>query len=170
MSNVPSTNSAVGRALPPVLQLMPSPGIAPSQVKLTFESTPALPYASEFGEKSSIVLRSLGPRLAMIVYAVIPPSQLNLYDSVFGSSDAGALRSDPPQLVADSGITVAAPPGTAHASAMNAASTTEVRIRLEKPRDFSVILDVTAKVRPDKEFCAEIARICGAEAMEVLAG
>ena len=47
---------------------------------------------------------------------------------------------------------------------------TEVRIRLEKPRDFSVILDVTAKVRPDKEFCAEIARICGAEAMEVLAG
>jgi DNA polymerase-3 subunit alpha len=47
---------------------------------------------------------------------------------------------------------------------------TEVRLRLEKPRDFSVILDVTAKVRPDKEFCAEVARICGAEAMEVLAG
>jgi DNA polymerase III subunit alpha len=47
---------------------------------------------------------------------------------------------------------------------------TEVRLRLEKSRDFSVILDVTAKVRPDKEFRAEIARICGAEAMEVLAG
>src|SRR5579871_2479459 len=47
---------------------------------------------------------------------------------------------------------------------------TEVRLRIEKPRDFSVILDVTAKVRPDKEFCAEIARFCGAEAMEVLAG
>ena len=47
---------------------------------------------------------------------------------------------------------------------------TEVRLRLEKTRDFSVILDVTAKVRPDKEFCAEVARICGAEAMEVLAG
>jgi DNA polymerase III subunit alpha len=46
---------------------------------------------------------------------------------------------------------------------------TEVRLRLEKSRDFSVILDVTAKVRPDKEFCAAIARICGAEAMEVLA-
>jgi DNA polymerase-3 subunit alpha len=46
---------------------------------------------------------------------------------------------------------------------------TEVRLRLEKPRDFSVILDVTVKVRPDKEFCAEVARICGAEAMEVLA-
>ncbi|MGH9557746.1 MAG: DNA polymerase III subunit alpha, partial [Bryobacteraceae bacterium] len=47
---------------------------------------------------------------------------------------------------------------------------TEVRLRLEKPRDFSVILDVTAKVRPDKEFCAEVARICGAEALEILAG
>jgi DNA polymerase-3 subunit alpha len=47
---------------------------------------------------------------------------------------------------------------------------TEVRLRLEKSRDFSVILDVTAKVRPDKEFCAEVARICGTEAMEVLAG
>jgi DNA polymerase III subunit alpha len=47
---------------------------------------------------------------------------------------------------------------------------TEVRLRLEKPRDFSVILDVAAKVRPDKEFCAEVARICGAEAMEILGG
>jgi DNA polymerase-3 subunit alpha len=46
---------------------------------------------------------------------------------------------------------------------------TEVRLRLEKSRDFSVILDVTAKVRPDKEFCAEVARICGSEALEVLA-
>jgi DNA polymerase III subunit alpha len=46
---------------------------------------------------------------------------------------------------------------------------TEVRFRLEKSRDFSVILDVETKVRPDKEFCAELARICGPEAMEVLA-
>jgi DNA polymerase III subunit alpha len=46
---------------------------------------------------------------------------------------------------------------------------TEVRLRLEKTRDFSVILDVGAKVRPDKEFRAEVARICGGEAMEVLA-
>jgi DNA polymerase III subunit alpha len=45
----------------------------------------------------------------------------------------------------------------------------EVRLRLEKPRDFSVILDVPVKVRPDREFCAEIARICGPEAMEILA-
>jgi DNA polymerase-3 subunit alpha len=46
---------------------------------------------------------------------------------------------------------------------------TEVRLRLEKRRDFSVILDVPARVRPDKEFCAELARICGPEALEVLA-
>ena len=46
---------------------------------------------------------------------------------------------------------------------------TEVRLRIEKPRDFSVILDVTTKVRPDKEFCAEIERICGPESVEVLA-
>ncbi len=46
---------------------------------------------------------------------------------------------------------------------------TGVRLRLEKPRDFSVILDVNAKVRPDKEFCAEVSRICGTEALEILA-
>ncbi len=47
---------------------------------------------------------------------------------------------------------------------------TEVRLRLEKPRDFSVILDVASKVRPDKEFRAEVERICGPESVEVLAG
>jgi DNA polymerase-3 subunit alpha len=46
---------------------------------------------------------------------------------------------------------------------------TEVRLRLEKPRDFSVILDVATKVRPDKEFRAEVERICGPEAVEILA-
>jgi DNA polymerase-3 subunit alpha len=46
---------------------------------------------------------------------------------------------------------------------------TEVRLRLEKARDFSVILDVTTRVRPDKEFKAEVERICGPEALEVLA-
>ncbi|HWY49168.1 MAG TPA: DNA polymerase III subunit alpha [Bryobacteraceae bacterium] len=46
---------------------------------------------------------------------------------------------------------------------------TEVRLRLEKPRDFSVILDVTPKVRPDKEFWAEVERICGPESVEILA-
>ena len=47
---------------------------------------------------------------------------------------------------------------------------TEVRLRLEKSRDFSVILDVATKVRPDKEFRAEVERICGPESVEVLAG
>jgi DNA polymerase-3 subunit alpha len=46
---------------------------------------------------------------------------------------------------------------------------TAIRLRLEKPRDFSVILDVPVKVRPDKEFKAEVARICGPEALEILA-
>ena len=45
----------------------------------------------------------------------------------------------------------------------------EVRLRLERPRDFSIILDVTARVRPDKEFRAEVERICGPESMEILA-
>jgi DNA polymerase-3 subunit alpha len=46
---------------------------------------------------------------------------------------------------------------------------TEVRLRLEKPRDFSVIMDLPARVRPDKEFQAEVKRICGEESLEVLA-
>ncbi len=43
-----------------------------------------------------------------------------------------------------------------------------VRLRLEKPRDFSVILDIPEKVRPDKEFRAAVEKICGSEALEVL--
>jgi DNA polymerase-3 subunit alpha len=46
---------------------------------------------------------------------------------------------------------------------------TEVRLRIEKPRDFSVIMDVATKVRPDREFRAELEKICGPEAIEVLA-
>jgi len=46
---------------------------------------------------------------------------------------------------------------------------TDVRLRLEKARDFSVILDLSAKVKPDKEFMSEVQQICGAEAIEVLA-
>ena len=46
---------------------------------------------------------------------------------------------------------------------------TEVRLRLEKPRDFSLIMDVQARVRPDREFQAEVKRICGDESLEVLA-
>jgi DNA polymerase-3 subunit alpha len=45
----------------------------------------------------------------------------------------------------------------------------EVRLRLEKSRDYSVIMDVTSKVRPDKESRVEVERICGPESLEVLA-
>jgi DNA polymerase-3 subunit alpha len=37
-------------------------------------------------------------------------------------------------------------------------------------RDFSVLLDVTAKVRPDKEFRAAVEEICGADCIERVAG
>jgi DNA polymerase-3 subunit alpha len=47
---------------------------------------------------------------------------------------------------------------------------TAVRLRLESPRDFSVLLDVPAKVRPDKEFRTAVEAICGAESIEKLAG
>jgi DNA polymerase III subunit alpha len=46
---------------------------------------------------------------------------------------------------------------------------TAVRLRLEKSRDFSVTMDVALKVRPDKEFQAEVQRICGTDSYEVLA-
>lgn len=45
----------------------------------------------------------------------------------------------------------------------------QVRLRLEKPRDFTLILDVASKVKPDREFVAEVERICGAQSYEVLA-
>ncbi|MDX2177972.1 MAG: DNA polymerase III subunit alpha [Bryobacteraceae bacterium] len=41
-----------------------------------------------------------------------------------------------------------------------------VRLRLEKRQDFSVTLDVAARVRPDREFRAEVERICGTDAFE----
>lgn len=47
---------------------------------------------------------------------------------------------------------------------------TQVRLRLESPRDFSVILDVPLAVRPDKEFRAGVESICGEGSIEELAG
>ncbi|SPF43630.1 DNA polymerase III subunit alpha [Candidatus Sulfopaludibacter sp. SbA4] len=47
---------------------------------------------------------------------------------------------------------------------------TAVRLRLESPRDFSVLLDVPAKVRPDREFRVAVEAICGAECLERVAG
>jgi DNA polymerase-3 subunit alpha len=45
---------------------------------------------------------------------------------------------------------------------------TQVRLRIEALRDFSVLLDVPVKVRPDKEFKGEVARICGQDMIETL--
>jgi DNA polymerase-3 subunit alpha len=47
---------------------------------------------------------------------------------------------------------------------------TQVRLRLEVPRDFTVLLDVPSKVRPDKEFRMQVEQICGAESIERVAG
>jgi DNA polymerase-3 subunit alpha len=47
---------------------------------------------------------------------------------------------------------------------------TSVRFRLEAPRDFAVLLDVPAKVRPDKEFRKAVEEICGPECLERVAG
>jgi DNA polymerase-3 subunit alpha len=47
---------------------------------------------------------------------------------------------------------------------------TSVRLRLERARDFSLVLDVTQKVKPDREFRQEVERICGPESIEKLAG
>jgi DNA polymerase-3 subunit alpha len=47
---------------------------------------------------------------------------------------------------------------------------TQVRLRLEAPRDFSVLMDVATKVRPDREFRSVVEEICGAESIERVAG
>ncbi len=47
---------------------------------------------------------------------------------------------------------------------------TQVRFRLEAPRDFSILLDVPAKVRPDREFKTQVEEICGPECIEKVAG
>jgi DNA polymerase-3 subunit alpha len=65
--------------------------------------------------------------------------------------------------------------GTDRAAALDALfkrkpGDTQVRLRLEAPRDFSVLLDVPAKVRPDREFRAALEAICGAECLERVAG
>jgi DNA polymerase III subunit alpha len=46
---------------------------------------------------------------------------------------------------------------------------TQVRLRLEMARDFSVILDIPARVRPDREFREKVESLLGAEALETLA-
>ncbi|MCS7043149.1 MAG: DNA polymerase III subunit alpha [Bryobacteraceae bacterium] len=45
---------------------------------------------------------------------------------------------------------------------------TAVRLRLEKPRDFVLLLDIPERITPDREFRAELERICGRDAYEPL--
>jgi DNA polymerase-3 subunit alpha len=47
---------------------------------------------------------------------------------------------------------------------------TQVRLRLEAAKDFSLLLDITTKIRPDREFKAALEAICGAECLERIAG
>jgi DNA polymerase III subunit alpha len=47
---------------------------------------------------------------------------------------------------------------------------TQVRLRLELARDFSLLLDVPARVKPDREFRAIVEQICGPESLEKVAG
>ena len=47
---------------------------------------------------------------------------------------------------------------------------TLVRLRLDLPREFSVIMDIPEKVRADKEFKAQVAEICGPDAIEKISG
>jgi DNA polymerase III subunit alpha len=47
---------------------------------------------------------------------------------------------------------------------------TQVRLRLELPRDFSVLLDVPVRVKPDREFRSLLEQICGPESLEKVAG
>jgi DNA polymerase-3 subunit alpha len=64
--------------------------------------------------------------------------------------------------------------GTEKAEALNELflrkkGNTEVRLRLERPRDFSVVLDLETRVRADREFKSAIEKICGPDCMEILA-
>jgi DNA polymerase-3 subunit alpha len=63
--------------------------------------------------------------------------------------------------------------GTAKAEALRALferkpGDTLVRLKLDAPRDFSVVLDVPQKIRPDRQFRAELIAICGDGALESL--
>ena len=60
--------------------------------------------------------------------------------------------------------------GALHALFERKRGDTQVRLRLELPRDFSVILDVAARVKPDREFRSELEQICGPECLEKVAG
>jgi DNA polymerase-3 subunit alpha len=47
---------------------------------------------------------------------------------------------------------------------------TEVQLIVEKSREFSAMMTTELKVKPDREFKAEVARLCGEDAYQVISG
>lgn len=47
---------------------------------------------------------------------------------------------------------------------------TEVQLIVEKPRHFSATVQVELKIRPDREFLAEVEKLCGDDAYHVISG
>jgi DNA polymerase-3 subunit alpha len=114
------------------------------------EDSPVMIRASALPEEGNPTKISVQSIVPLAVARLNLPSLISITVRINGASSGG--RAD------DLRILFTRKPGD-----------TEVRLRLEKPRDFSVILDVASRVRPDKEFLSEVARICGSEAVEVLA-
>ncbi|MBV9267489.1 MAG: DNA polymerase III subunit alpha [Acidobacteriaceae bacterium] len=130
--------------------------------------------AMVFATKYEDLLLTLKEDAAVFVRAnVLPeeggPPKLSIQEMVFLEE----ARVDLPSLISIR-VWLKDEMATERANALNElfarkSGPTEVRLRLEKPRDFSVIMDVDRRVRPDREFRAEIERICGPESMEILA-
>ncbi len=119
-----------------------------------------LPYLKEDG---AVLLK------AIVMRDEDAPPKLNVQD-ITPLDDA---RVDLPTLISIR-IWIKEDGGSEKAEALNnlfqrKQGNTEVRLRLEKPRDFSVTLDVANKVKADREFRGEIEKICGPDSMEVLA-
>ena len=130
--------------------------------------------AMVFANRYEEMLSTLKEDAAVLIRAAVLPEEggppkLSIQDMVF-LDDA---RVDLPSLISIR-IWLKDESSTEKAKALDElfgrkSGSTLVRLRLEKPRDFSVIMDVDRKVRPDREFRAEIEKICGPESMEILA-
>jgi len=126
-------------------------------------------------------MEALGPQLiddrAVLVKAKVMPEEggppkISLQD-IIALDDA---RVDLPSLLAIRIRLSAGSPNGAMAKAEELSALfsrkpgqAQIRLRLEKTKDFAVTLDVATKVRPDREFIAEVKRICGDESLEIMA-
>ncbi len=143
---------------------------ASMQLEDLYGTLEAMVFSTQFDRLSPMLQEDLPVLLkATIMPEENAPPKLNVQDIIALDN----ARVDLPALISIR-VWVDRNGGVDRAAELNQLFTrkngaTEVRLRLEKPRDFSVILDVPVKVRPDREFCAEVERICGKEAMEILA-